>query len=93
MTAKKAKIKQTYKSQTYPKFKTVNGNHPLKAIGDDYSVEYKVRKRHGGKVAAFNFDLAKEIGLIPQGHPNQMNPDLEASILDTFAIIIINEFD
>jgi hypothetical protein len=93
VTAKKAKIKQTYKSQTYPKFKTVNGNHPLKAIGDDYSVEYKVRKRHGGKVAAFNFDLAKEIGLIPQGHPNQMNPDLEASILDTFAIIIINEFD
>ena len=37
--------------------------------------------------------MAREIGLISSNHKNILNPDLEKKILETFGIIIINEFD
>ena len=77
----------------YSKFRSINGNHPLKESVPDSFIEYNVRKRHGGKVAIFNFDLAKDMGLIPDNHPNEMNPDLEEIILETFSLVIINEYD
>ena len=56
-------------------------------------VDYQARKRSGGKIAYFNFALAKEMGLISKQHPDELNSDLEQMLLDTFSIQIINEYD
>lgn len=80
-------------SRTYSKFKRINGKHPFQKETKDTYVAYRARVRHGGKVVAFNFDLAREMGLIPKSHPNKMNPDLERAFVDTFALVIINEYD
>ena len=77
----------------YPKFSLIDGNHPFKEAVPDSFVEYQVRKRHGGKITIFNFELAKEMGLIPKDHPNKMNKHLEKIIMETFSLIIINEYD
>lgn len=79
--------------KTYPKFKRINGKHPFQKETKDSFVAYRARTRHGGKVTAFNFDLAREIGLIPKNHPDKMTKELEKAIVDTFAIVIINEYD
>ncbi len=77
----------------YRTFDAINGKHPWqKAVPDGY-VLYRVRKKHDGKILFFNFDLAKEMGLIPHSHPNLINGKLEKKVLDTFAIQIINEYD
>jgi uncharacterized protein YdiU (UPF0061 family) len=44
-------------------------------------------------VLYFNFPLARELGLVPAGHPARMNARLEAKILDTFSLQIVNEYD
>lgn len=85
-----------YKSKpnsNYSKFNQINGKHPLQESCDDSFITYQVRRRHGGEVAFFNFDLAKEMGLIPSSHPETITPELEEMILETFSIVIINEFD
>ena len=38
---------------------------------------YPARRRDDSRVAYFNFDLAREIGLLPVDHPDRMNPTLE----------------
>ena len=78
---------------TYSKIKKINGKHPLQKETIDSFVAYRARKRHGGKVVVFNYELAREIGLISKSHPNHMTPDLEKELLDTFALVIINEYD
>lgn len=77
----------------YAKFKEIDGSHPLKKNVPEAVVEYQVRTRHGGQVAFFNFDLAREIGLIPEDHPNELTKELKEEILHTFSIVIINEYD
>lgn len=77
----------------YPKFREVDGNHPLKKQVPEAVVEYQVRTRHGGTVAFFNFELAREIGLIPENHPDELTKELKEEILKTFSIVIINEYD
>lgn len=77
----------------YSKFDQVCGDHPLKESVPDSFIEYNVRKRHGGKVAFFNFELAREMGLLPEGHPDKITQELEHKILETFSIVIINEYD
>ncbi len=79
--------------KTYSKFNRINGKHPFQKETKDSYVAYRARTRHGGKVTAFNYDLAREIGLIPKGHPNKMTKELEKAFIDTFAIVIINEYD
>lgn len=88
-----SKPRQTRRKNQYNKFDQIDGRHPLKKAAPDSVVCYKARKRHGGKVAAFNFKLAREVGLIPEDHPDKLTSNLEEKILDTFAIVIINEFD
>ncbi len=78
---------------SYDRFNTINGKHPLKKACDEAFIEYGARHRKGGKVAAFNFPLAKEMGLVPKGHPEELTPELEAKILETFSLVIINEYD
>lgn len=93
MTAKKLKQSNKVKTSSYSKFYRINGWHPLQNEVPTSVVKYQARLRKGGKVAAFNFDLAREIGLIPSNHENSLNADLEKKILETFGIIIINEYD
>jgi uncharacterized protein YdiU (UPF0061 family) len=71
----------------------LNGEHPFKDQVPGGRIEYKARYRKGGKVAFFNFELAKEMGLIAKSHPNQLNPELEKELLETFSLTIINEYD
>jgi hypothetical protein len=89
----KLKESRQVKENGYAKFKDINGAHPLKSAVPEAVVEYQVRTRHGGQVAFFNFELAKEIGLIPENHPFELTKELKEEILKTFSIVIINEFD
>ena len=77
----------------YPSFQAIDGAHPLQEETIDSFITYKVRTRRGGKVRLFNFDLAKEIGLIDKDHPEKLNRHLEEKILEAFSLVIINEFD
>lgn len=77
----------------YSKFDKINGAHPLKNIIPEGYVEYSARIRPGGKLRYFNFSLARQMGLINKDHENIINSKLEEKILNTFGIIIINEYD
>ena len=79
--------------ELYEKFKAIDGSHPLKNINPDGVVEYQARRRDGGKVVYFNFSLAKTMGLISPEHPNKLYKALEKAILNTFSLVIINEYD
>lgn len=78
---------------SYSKISKINGKHPLQTETLDSFVAYRARKRHGGKVIVFNYELAREMGLISKSHPNVMTKELEKELLDTFALVIINEYD
>lgn len=77
----------------YDRFKKIDGRHPLKKVSEECFVDYPARAKPGGKIAFFNYKLAREIGLLPKKHPNTMNPTLEKEIFETFGIVIVNEFD
>ncbi|MGK5082666.1 protein adenylyltransferase SelO family protein [Bdellovibrionota bacterium FG-1] len=79
--------------QPYQEFEKLNGEHSFKRAVPSGAVEYQVRTRRGGQVVFFNFPLAKEMGLIPPDHPDHMNERLERKLLDTFSLVIINEYD
>jgi hypothetical protein len=80
-------------NDSYDAFEKINGRHPLRSKTFNTYVDYPARTRHGGKVAIFNFSLAKTMGLIPKDHVEKMNSELEKKLLDTFALVIINEYD
>ena len=77
----------------YPRFRRLDGRHPLQRRAPRASVRYRARTRRDGEVAYFNFALAKEMGLVPESHPERLNPRLCRAILDAFALTIINEYD
>ena len=77
----------------YCQFDQLNGNHPLKEFVPEAYVEYQARQKKSGKVYYFNFALAKQLGLISEDHPEKMNAEIEKKILETFNIVIINEYD
>ncbi|HKP98571.1 MAG TPA: hypothetical protein VJ385_22765 [Fibrobacteria bacterium] len=77
----------------YDRFSLLDGTHPWRETAPDGYIDYPARFRPGGRVLYFNFPLARELGLVPQGHENGMNAVLEARILDTFSLQIINEYD
>ena len=80
-------------SDNYSNFDQLDGRHPLQQALPQMVVNYKARTRKGGKVAYFNYGLAKEMGIISSVHEEGMNSALEKKLLETFSIIIINEFD
>lgn len=94
MTMKQAGLKKRRRqSEFYSTLEQLNGTHPwMNAVKDGF-VAYKVRELRSGKVAYFNFILAKEMGLITAEHPHQMNAELEEKLIDTFSLQIINEYD
>ena len=93
VTAPKRQAEIKYTGRDYGVFKRIDGSHPFKEAAPLCYVEYQARVRHGGKVSWFNFELAREMGLISSSHADRLNPELEAAILDTFSITIVNEYD
>jgi uncharacterized protein YdiU (UPF0061 family) len=87
------KTKKELAKDIYSLFSQINGEHPFKTAVQNGFVEYAVRARRGGKLFYFNFDLAEEIGLIPQGRRHVLTPELTRAVLDTFSLQIINEYD
>lgn len=81
------------KVDRYSDFNKVDGDHPIKKIAPNSYIDYQARTRHGGSVDYFNFDVAKDIGLIPSDHSGEMDDILKEKILETFGILIINEYD
>ncbi|MGE3385943.1 MAG: hypothetical protein AB7K41_04370, partial [Bdellovibrionales bacterium] len=77
----------------YSALDQLDGTHPLQKSVPESCVMYDVRLLPGGKVSYFNWDLAKEMGLVPDHHPHRMNRALEEKLLETFCIRIINEWD
>lgn len=88
MKALKSKVKNPY-----GRFGQLDGDHPLKDQVPESHVQYLVRARKGGQVRYFNFDLAKQMGLIPANHDCQIDEELSDVILKTFSLLIINEYD
>ena len=39
------------------------------------------------------YELARQMNLLPANHANRLTPQLEKTILDTFCLQIINEYD
>ena len=87
------KKKQSTQASNYSRFDSIDGEHPLKNQTDNSYIEYPARVRKGGKCRFFNFALAKEMGLIAQNHEEKLNLKLEKKILETFGLVIINEYD
>ncbi len=77
----------------YSHFSSIDGRHPLQEEVPFSYVNYHARVRKGGKVSFFNFGLAKEMGLIAADHAHDLNPALETMLLETFGLIIVNEYD
>jgi hypothetical protein len=90
-SAKKYNLKKV--KWDYSGITSIDGSHSLKDRVPFGYVEYPVRKRKHGRVLYFNFRLAKEMGMIPEGHPHILDDDLVNVLLDTFSLIIINEHD
>src|SRR6267142_4450400 len=77
----------------YEKFKELDGTHPWREVSPDGYIDYQAHYRPKGRVLYFNFPLARELELVPLDHPPTINKDLEQTILETFSLQIINEYD
>lgn len=77
----------------YEKFKELDGTHPWRDVSPDGFVDYHARLRSQGRVLYFNFQLAKEMELVPPDHPAVIDKELEHAILEAFSLRIINEHD
>ena len=64
-------------SGPYARFARLDGHHPFKNAVADGHVAYAARRRHDGHITYFNFDLAREMGLIPTGHPDRLTAALK----------------
>lgn len=83
----------TTPESAYSQFDVINGEHPYKDLGSHGYVEYEVMKLNKGQVIYFNFELAKEMGLIAEAHPAEMTEQLHSKVIETFSLQIINEYD
>ena len=81
------------KRSKYEKIRSIDGRHPLQKKVAEMCVMYQARIRPGAEVAYFNFDLAKEMGLIDGKHENKLTDALSKILIETFSLVIINEWD
>ncbi len=79
--------------EDYGAFDQLDGRHPWRDSVPEGMILYPVRELSGGKVSYFNFELAKEMGLIDRDHPHKLNKTLTEKLLSTFCLRIINEYD
>ena len=77
----------------YQEFHQLCGIHPYRDAAPNGFIDYEARVRRGGKVFYFNFELAKKMNLIAFDHPHELNESLRRTLLQTFSIEIINEYD
>lgn len=80
-------------AQSYSSFEQIDGRHEWQSAVPEGFVLYNTRILRKSKIVFFNFPLAKEMGLIPTDHPNELNKKLERKLIETFALRIINEYD
>ena len=80
-------------SKRYSRLESIDGRHPLQSAVPSAVVRYPARHRRDSEIAFFNFDLARQIGLIPARHPDELNAALRRVLLDTFSLVIVNEWD
>ena len=80
-------------AQRYKSFDKINGKHPWRDVSADGYYDYPVVYRKDGRVIYFNFELARELGLISKSHQSKMNRQLEDAVLRTFSLRILNEHD
>ncbi len=92
-TARAEILKRHSSHEKYVQFDQLDGRHAWQESVPEGFVSYQVRQLNHGKVAYFNFALAKEMGLIPEDHPEKITDSLAKKILETFCIRIINEYD
>lgn len=85
-----AKIRR---EENYDAFDQLDGDHPWSERVPEGMIKYSARQLAHGKVSYFNFNLAKEMGLISKDHPNELTPKLIEKVLSTFNLRIINEYD
>lgn len=71
----------------------LDGRHPFQLAAPNSYVLYRTRKRRPAKVVYFNFDLAREMGILPKTAPAKMTKEIESDLIDNFSIQIINEYD
>jgi uncharacterized protein YdiU (UPF0061 family) len=90
---KSARILTKESFSPYSRFDLIDGSHRFKTAVPRGYVEYSVRGRPGAQVFYFNFALAREMGLISAEHPDEMTPELAEKIIETFSLVIINEWD
>ena len=81
------------KRRPYAALAALDGHHPLKSAVPSAYVDYEARRRFDADVAYLNFDLAREMGLLPAGHGDRLDAELRRALLDAFALVIINERD
>ena len=60
----------TLSENPYGRFDLIDGGHPWQDVVPESALLYDVRKLNQGKVIYFNYELAKEMGLIPKDHKN-----------------------
>lgn len=93
MRQKSASRPKVSSASDYTRFDQLDGQHPWQEIVPEGCVNYNARILSQGKVGYFNFNLAKEMGLIPKNHPHELNKSLETKLLNTFNLRIINEYE
>ena len=81
------------RANPYAGFQRIDGTHPYRKAVPEGFVDYLVRERSGGRVFYFNFELGREMGLLPRDHGDTLTKGLEQAILNTFSLEIINEYD
>ena len=80
-------------NKRYSRLRSIDGRHPLKNAVPGAVVRYPAKRRRDSEIAFFNFNLAREIGLLPARHPDELDPALRRVLLDTFSLVIVNEWD
>jgi uncharacterized protein YdiU (UPF0061 family) len=78
---------------SHSRLRLLDGSHPFKQAVPGAYVDYAVRQRPGGRVFLFNFELARDIGLLPRDHPDTLDRRLVHDLLDCFGLEIVNEYD
>lgn len=85
--------KLTEKKWDYSAFDNIDGEHPWQTKVPEGCLLYPTRMLGRGQILWFNFQLAKEMGLIAVDHPHKLTPELDKKIIETFSLQIQNEWD
>ena len=80
-------------TKPHARIRSIDGRHPLQKVAPSAIVSYPAARRRDSRILYFNFELAREIGLLPARFPDRMDRSLEAALLETFSLVIVNEWD